>query len=231
MCARAVTSPKLADVPLFQGLARDELARVTGLFHVRTFPRETAIMWAGQPGDAVYVVLEGWVKVHSPVRGRDVILALLGPGEVVGEMSVVDSLGRSASVVTLEPSTVGAIARSSFWECLRTMPALAFNVATIVSRRVRLANSLIQSLAALEVAGRLSQQLLALAHEYGERTADGGMRISLPLTQTDLADLVGASRVRVNQVLGELRTQGSIELSHDHRVTIRDEDALRRLTV
>jgi CRP/FNR family cyclic AMP-dependent transcriptional regulator len=179
----------------------------------------------------VYVILEGTVKIHAAhPHGREVILAVLGPGEIVGELSVVDSLGRSASVMTMEPVTLGGLDRERFWELLRTVPRLTYNLVEIVARRLRLANTQIQSLAVLDVPARLARQLLAFAREYGEPQNGGSIRIPLRLTQGDLGDLVGASRVRVNQVFAEYKRVGYISSDGSHRITVHDAAALEHLS-
>ena len=186
------------------------------------------MLTAEQPGEAIYVLLRGSVKVHllTP-EGTEVILAVLGPGEVVGEMSLADSLGRSASVTTLEESTFLWVDRRTFSSSIEGSPVLARNLADVLSRRVRLANAHLLSMAALDVPGRVASQLLALAREYGEETPEG-LRVPIKLTQSDLAALVGASRVRVNQALGYYRKRGDISIDRAHRIIVHDEEALAR---
>jgi CRP-like cAMP-binding protein len=144
---------------------------------------------------------------------------------VVGEMSLVDSLGRSATVETLEETRVLWMDRENFWHCLRTMPAMTYRLVEIVSRRLRLADTHIEALASLSVTGRVARHLLALVREYGEEVPDG-TRIPIPLTQSDLAAMVGASRARVNQSIGTLRRRRLIDVDASHRVTLLDVDAL-----
>jgi CRP/FNR family cyclic AMP-dependent transcriptional regulator len=180
--------------------------------------------------EAVYILLEGSVKVYLiHTDGGEVILAILGAGEIVGEMSLADSLGRSASVATLEESTFLWMDRKTFLSGMEEVPAIARNLVGILSRRLRLADTHTRSLASLDVHGRVAAHLLAFAREYGESQPDsGGTLIPLRFTQTDLAGLVGASRVRVNQALGYYRKRGEISLDKDHRVTVHDEEALAR---
>jgi CRP/FNR family cyclic AMP-dependent transcriptional regulator len=186
-------------------------------------------MTAEEPGEGAYVILEGSVKVYvTHTDGSEVILAILGPGEVVGEMSVADSLGRSASVLTLEDSTFLWADRRTFLSSMEEMPAIAHNLVGILSRRLRLADTHTRSLAALDVHGRVAAQILAFAREYGEPLAGGGTRVPLRLTQTDLAGLVGASRVRVNQDLAYHRKRGNISMDRDHRIIVHDQEALAR---
>jgi CRP/FNR family cyclic AMP-dependent transcriptional regulator len=215
------------ELPLFQGLPPDQMQQVSSLVRRKTFPAGADIITADQPGEVAYIILSGTVKIHvEQADGGDVLLAILGPGEIVGEMSLLEHTGRSASVVTLEESTLLWMDRAAFAECLQTMPAMTANLVRILSRRLRLANAQIQSLATLDVFGRVARQLLAFAHEYGQPTESGAIRIPLHLTQTDLAALVGASRVRVNQVLVFYRQQNYISVDQNARITILDQAAL-----
>jgi CRP/FNR family cyclic AMP-dependent transcriptional regulator len=219
----------LSGMPLFEGLTAEQLAKLSGLLHTRTFPGASNVIIAEQPGEAVYVIQSGAVKIYvEEADGTDVILAILCAGEVLGEMSIADSLGRSANVVTLEESTLLWMDRATFQHCLRTMPAMNANLVRILSRRLRLANAHIQALAALDVDGRVARQILVFAGEYGGTMPNGDVVIPLPLTQSDLAGLVGASRVRVNQVLVHYRERGYISVDQHHRITVHNREALAR---
>lgn len=219
----------LAGVALFRGLTSGQLAKLAALLHERNFPAGANVITAEEKGESAYVIVEGSVKVYViHTDGTEVVLAILGPGEIVGEMSVADSLGRSASVLTLEDTTFLWMDRRTFLSSMEEMPQVARNLVGILSRRLRLADTHTRSLAALDVHGRVAAQILAFAREYGQSLPDGGTLIPLRLTQTDLAGLVGASRVRVNQALGYFRKRGSISIDHSHRITVHDEEALAR---
>jgi len=220
----------LETIPLFRGLTPTEQRHLLDLLGIRTFPAGANIVTAEQPGDVAYIVLDGTVKVqvHRP-DGTAVILAILRAGEVAGEMSLVDRLGRSATVVAMEQTTLAWLTNTDFWHCLRTMPTMAFNLAGIHSRRLRLSNSHVVALATLDIEGRLADQLLALAEEYGEATANGGLRIPFRLTQGDLAALVGASRVRVNQILVGWKHKELLTVDGRHVVTLLNRRALAEL--
>jgi CRP/FNR family transcriptional regulator, cyclic AMP receptor protein len=218
----------LARIELFEDVPRSELSRLLEYLYESHFPAGATVMVADQPGEAVYVIMAGSVKVHA-IRpdGTEVVLAVLGPGEVLGEMGVADSLGRSASVVTLEESTLLWMDGKTFRANVRESTVLSGNLAEVLSKRVRLANARLISLASLDVPGRVASQLLSLAREYGQETPEG-TRIPMHLTQSDLAALVGASRVSVNQALGHFRKRAAISVAGDGRVTVRDEEALAR---
>jgi CRP/FNR family cyclic AMP-dependent transcriptional regulator len=213
--------------PLFAGLNESQIALLAGMFRPCRAADGQTIMSADEPGGAAFIVQSGFVRVHVEQEdGSDIVLAILGPGELVGEMSLVDQLARSAAVVALGPATLLAIDRATFWSCLRSMPIMGFNLASILSRRLRLANAHIQSLAALGVPGRVAYQLSVLAREYGVSGSDGGILIPFRLSQSDLAGLVGASRVRVNQVLMDYRREGLLRIDRDRRVVLCNAPAL-----
>ena len=225
----ALDPAALSELDLFEGLSSEQLEDLASLIHERTSPAGTSLITAEAPGEGAYVILSGTVKVYvTHTDGTEVILAVLGPGEVVGEMSLADSLGRSASVLTLEDSTFLWMDRAAFLRSMEEVPEMARNLVGILSRRLRLADTHARSLAALDVHGRVAAQLLAFAREYGEPLPDGGVLIPLRLTQSELAGLVGASRVRVNQALGYYRKRGSVSLDKDHRLIVHDEEALAR---
>lgn len=216
----------LEDIPLFEGLAPADLNWLSARAHRRLFAAGTNILTAEQPGEAVYVILHGTVKIHvEQADGRDVVLAILGAGDTLGEMSLIDSAGRSASAVTLEDSLLLWMDKSAFQEALRRFPIVAQNLVRILSTRVRLANELIQALASMDVNGRVARQLLAFADKYG-RTEGKSVLIPIHLTQSDIADLVGASRKRVNQVMVAFREQELISINPEGRIIVLDRDAL-----
>ncbi len=223
------TQSLLAYIDLFQGLTPDELVRVGERAHRRLAPAGTDIITAEQPGEVVYLILRGTVKIHMrQMDGRDVILAILGPGDTVGEMSLIDSAGRSASAVTLENSLLLWMDSQSFQLCLSEFPQVSQNLVRILSARVRLANELIQALATLDVNGRVARQLLAFAEKYGQENDAGDVRIPISLTQSDIADLVGASRKRVNQAIALFKGQDLVSISTSGRITVRDRNVLAR---
>jgi CRP/FNR family transcriptional regulator, cyclic AMP receptor protein len=226
----AVEDPRrLGALELFQGLSRDELTELNGLLRSQTVQAGAHFITAEQPGEVVYVLLEGTVKIYvTRADGREVILAFLGPGDTVGEMSLVDSSGRSANVVTTEPSRLLWMDRAAFQACLRDLAPLANNLVRLLAHRLRFANEQIQALCTLDVPGRVARQILAMADRYGSHEEGGEVRIPIRLTQSDLAEIVGASRERVNQVIVDFKQRGSIAVDPDHRIRVRDRGDLAR---
>jgi CRP/FNR family cyclic AMP-dependent transcriptional regulator len=223
------TRSLLAEIQLFQGLTSAQLDWVAQRTHQRVFSAGTNVLTIEQPGEAVYIILHGTVKIHvEQGDGRDVILSILGAGDLLGEMSLIDSMGRSASALTLENSLMLWMDKHSFNYLLDEFPPVARNLVRILSARVRLSDQLIQALATLDVYGRVARQLLAFAERYGRPSPDGEIRIPITLTQGDIADLVGASRKRVNQVMVAFKSQGLIGLDAEGHITLYDSEGLAK---
>jgi len=227
-----VTDPNtLGEIALFRGLTPEQLAKLNDLLHRKTFPAGTNIIMVEQPGEVIYVIFSGTVKVHvEQADGTDVIIAMLAAGETVGEMSMLDCAGRSANVVTLEETTCFWMDRAAFQECLRTMPAINQNLFRMLCNRIRLANEQIQSLARQDVEGRVARQLLAFAQLYGRTSSGGDVLIPIRLTQSDIANMVGATRERVNQVIAAYKQRKYISVDHNYRITVHNQEALVKRT-
>jgi CRP/FNR family cyclic AMP-dependent transcriptional regulator len=219
----------LAELSLFHGLPPERLKRLAEVLRRKTVPAGTNMITAEQPGEVVYVVLEGTVKILiEQMDGREVILAFLGAGDTVGEMSLVDSSGRSANVMTMERCTLLWMDRATFQDLLKNSNEFAQNLVRLLASRLRMANEQIQSLSSLDVAGRLARQILAFVERYG-RDAEKGKLVPLRLTQSDLAELVGASRERVNQVMVDFRNKGYLTVDSSHRIVVHKPGELAKL--
>lgn len=222
----------LDSFPLLEGLTATQLAEIGRHMRRQNFTAGSNIMTEGQPGEVVYFIVKGTVKISvSHPDGSDVILALLGPGATVGEMSLVESAGsinteRSATVLALENVSLLWMDRMTFQSYLQTMPELTLNLARTLARRLRLANAQIQSLATEDVFGRVARQIVALADAYGRPDENKDIRLPLRLTQSDLGNLVGASRVRVNQVLVHFKQRGYVSVDSNFHITVHDMPAL-----
>ena len=216
----------LSSLPLFAGIKPDDLRRLNERLGRLTIPTGRLLMSAEQPGEMAYVILSGTLRVHlTDANGEEITLALLGPGEIVGEMALIDDNVRSASVVALEAVSLLWIDRQTFAWARHEVPQLVDNLIRIQARRLRHMNAQYLALATLDVLGRVARQFLLLAETYG-RSEPGGTRIQLRLTQEDIAHLVAATRVRVNQALGVLKKDRVISVDDQHRYIIHDSDAL-----
>lgn len=217
----------LSDITLFKDLTPEQLSYLAAQLHLKTFPAGSNFVLVEQPGEIVYIVLTGTIKIYvERMDGTEVILAILGPGETVGELSLLDSAGSSANVATMTESTLLWMDHATFWQCLREMPTLTYELARVLCARLRLANEQIQSLAALDIRGRVAREILAFAERYGEVTPRGDIYIPIRLTQSDVAGLVGASRERVNQVFVTYKQKKYISVDHNQHITIHNREAL-----
>lgn len=212
---------------IFRDMPQDQLSKLSTFLHKKTFSAGTMLMALEQMGETVYFILDGTVKVFVEQEdGTEVIITVLGGGDVVGEMSSLDDAGRCANVATMEESTLLWMDRSMFRECLRTMPEMAMNLSQLLARRLRQANEQVQALATQDIECRIARQILAFADRYGEPLPNGDTLIPVRLTQTDIASLVGATRERANKILVSYKERGYLSVSRDHHLTIHNRRAL-----
>lgn len=166
----------------------------------------------GAPGDRLWVLASGKVKLgHTAPDGRESLLAVLGPGEIVGELSVYDPGPRTATATVLAPSTMLELEHSRLLELLAEHPALSRQLLRSLAQRLRKTNAALADLVFSDVPGRVAKALLDLAARFGRPVAQG-VRVPHDLTQEELAQLVGASRETVNKSLAEFSARGWIQL-------------------
>jgi CRP/FNR family cyclic AMP-dependent transcriptional regulator len=205
----------LRSIPLFEGVAEAELHALAECTVTRSYPKQAIIVSEGDETDSLYLILAGRVKVYlSDEAGKELILAIKGPGQYFGEM-VLDSQPRSASVMTLEPSQFAILSRADFKAFLLRHAEVALQ---LIENLIRVARGLthnVRSLAMLDVYGRVARMLLELAVDQG----GGKLVIPEKLTQKDIAARVGASREMINRILRDLTTGGYLTLEGG-RITI-----------
>ena len=193
----------LSKVDLFSDLDHEELAHVAGVVQLRSLAKDETIFSAGDPADAVYIIATGKVKiVVTSTDGRDFILTILGAGQVFGEMALLESAPRSAAVITASQVDVLTIRRKDFHQMLTSTPSISKKLLAILSRRLRRANSKMESLAYMDVAGRLARYLLDLARDHGQKLGNGWIVVRRP-THTDIAHSIGTSRETVSRMINE----------------------------
>lgn len=193
----------LSKVDLFSDLNHEELAHVAGVVQLRSLAKDETIFSAGDPADAVYIIATGKVKiVVTSTDGRDFILTILGAGQVFGEMALLESAPRSAAVITASQVDVLTIRRKDFHQMLTSTPSISRKLLAILSRRLRRANSKMESLAYMDVAGRLARYLLDLARDHGQKLGNGWIVVRRP-THTDIAHSIGTSRETVSRMINE----------------------------
>jgi CRP/FNR family transcriptional regulator, cyclic AMP receptor protein len=181
---------------------------------VRKFPKSTILINEGDTSESLYIVLSGRVKVYaSNAAGREIVLSFLGPGEYVGEMSL-DGGPRSASVMTVEPTTCAILTRSKFRDSMLEHPEFAMHLIGKLIQRVRMTTENVKSLALSDVYGRLVRLITTLAVER-----DGAMVVPEKLTQQDIAERVGASRDMISRLLKDLGGGGYLAIQ-DRTITV-----------
>jgi CRP/FNR family cyclic AMP-dependent transcriptional regulator len=184
-----------------------ELAK---LGRVRSYPKNTVIITEGDSSDSVFVILSGKVKAFvSDAEGHELILNTQAPGDYVGEMAL-DGKPRSASVVTLEPTTFSVVQREPLRDAIRRNPDFALDMIAKVIERAREATDNVKNLALLDVYGRVARLLLNMAVE----AEDGKMRIPEKITQQEIAERVGASRDMVSRIFRDLTVGGYISVEN-----------------
>ncbi len=222
------TTRLLSEVELFRGLPDEHLAELDRQLNRKDLPAGTLLMSPEQLGDSLFVIAEGSVKIFlNRDDGSEVIFAILGIGQTVGEMSLFARSLRSANVLTMERSVFLCMSGSVFRSCLQSMPVLSYNLNRLLSVRLRLANQQIVALSSLDVAGRVAREILAFAEQYG-KSEGGRIRIPLRLTQSDIASIVGTSRERVNQIMVRWKQRGYLSVDRSFQIIVHDHAALCR---
>ncbi len=198
----------------FSPLGQETLRTIAASGVVRQFPKQTVLILEGDVGDSLYILLAGRVKVYaSNAAGREVVIDFHGPGEYVGEMSL-NGAPRSASVITVEPTTCAIVNRTQFRDFLAANPDFAQHLIDKLIHRARVATENVKSLALSDVYGRLVRLLNALATEQ-----DGKLAVRERLTQQEIADRVGASRDMIGKLMKDL-VGGGYLLAEDRTITI-----------
>jgi CRP/FNR family cyclic AMP-dependent transcriptional regulator len=195
--------------------------KLASLGRLRTYPKNTVFITEGDSSDTVFVVLTGKVKVFvADTEGHEMILDTYGPGDYVGEMAL-DGNPRSASCMTLEPTSFSVVARDPILEAIRANPVFALDMIAKVIDRARLATDNVKHLALLDVYGRVARLLLNMAVE-----SDGKLAIPDKLTQQEIAERVGASRDMVSRIFRDL-TQGGYITVENRMITINKKPPAR----
>lgn len=216
----------LASSPLLRGLPEERLGRIAAVARRRAYRRGEVICHQGDPGDTFHVIESGRLKVSLyGESGAETLLAILGPSECFGELALLDGEPRSATVQALEPVETIVVRRSDFLALLRQNPAIMDRLLVAMAAKIRYLSDVVSDLAFLDLEGRLAKRLLELAEEHG-RPVDSTTEIELPITQEDLAAMVGSTRASVNKLLGWYEDRGLIR-RRGRRIALLDPERLR----
>ena len=218
----------LAGIPLFSRVPHEHLLGLVDLLRRRRYTAGETIFTQGDPGAAMYVVEAGRVKIGltSP-DGREIILALLGPRDFFGELALFDGRPRSADATARATTDLLILNRDDFIRCVAAQPQLALNALHAISGRLRRTDQIIADAVFLDVPTRVARVLLDLSTRDGVRHDPQGVVLGPGLTQTDLANMLGATRESINKGLRDYEEQGILRRGRG-RITILDLDALRR---
>lgn len=209
----------LVEWRLFKGVSPDDVRQLVGVAERRTYNRGQVVFHDDEPADALHLVVKGYFAVRANVPGGDtVLLALIGPGDAFGELALIDTGRRGATVQAFADGETLALHRNAFEALRRQRPAVDRALATILAERIRRLNDLLLEAHHVEADQRVRRRLLELAEVF-----DGPVL----LTQDEIAQTAGTSRATVNRVLREEEAAGSIALGR-RRTTVRDPEALRR---
>jgi CRP/FNR family transcriptional regulator len=202
----------LAGVPLFAALDADNAELLANALTTRAVIRGHVVFSEGDPGDRLFIVLDGKVKIsRAAADGRENLLAVLGPGEMFGELSLFDPGPRTATATAVTDCTLTSLDHDDLRPLLNDQPAVAVQLLQALAQRLRRTNEAMADLVFSDVPGRVAKALLDLAERFGDEEGDG-VRVRHDLTQEELAQLVGASRETVNKALSEFANRNWLRL-------------------
>lgn len=217
---QTIGNDALRAVPLFRDFEAAELSELARLITTRRFGKHQTIFREGDPGQSFYLILTGSVAiVHVVPDGRETILSILKERDFFGEMSIFESALRAASVRTLTDVEVGIIDRADFLALIDRSPRIGRLLVTALSDRLRAANKLIASATSQDIRSRLASLLINLGQNFGEPTPLGS-RISLRLTNQEMANMIGTTRETVNRTLNRFWDERVIDMRTAHVVIV-----------
>jgi CRP-like cAMP-binding protein len=218
--------------PVFQSMQPAELDEIISFASERRFPRGAIIFHKGDPGSSIMAVLMGRVRVSSvSMEGKEVTLNVIGPGEIFGEIALLDGKPRSAGAQATEDTTLMVVERKHFLPFLMRHENLVERLLVIMCDRLRRTSLHVEEISLFDLQARLARVLVKLAADYGrpiDRIPAAGVRIDLKISQSELGKLVASSRESVNKQLRIWREEGIIDLDAGFLV-IRDLSALQGL--
>jgi CRP/FNR family cyclic AMP-dependent transcriptional regulator len=218
----------LARAGIFQGVDPSAVQDLRTALEPVSFPRAHVIFAEGELGDRLYIIVSGKVKIgrKSP-DGRENLLAVFGPSDMFGELSIFDPGPRTSTATTVTEVQAVTMDRTALREWIAKRPEIAEQLLRVIARRLRRTNNMLADLIFTDVPGRVAKALLQLAHDFG--TQEGGMlRVTHDLTQEEIAQLVGASRETVNKALADFAQRGWLRLEGKSVLILEPQRLVRR---
>jgi CRP-like cAMP-binding protein len=226
----AVKRDALLSSPFFQSMRAEEIDEIIAFASERRYTRGTTIFNKGDPGTSMMAVLAGRCRAGNvSAEGKEVTLNVMGPGEIIGEIALLDGKPRSADVVALEDTTVMVVERRNFLPFVMRNETMVERLLVVLCDRLRKTSIALEEIALFDLPARLARLLLKLAADYGRKLPnEEGTRIDIKMSQRDLSTLVASSRESVNKQLRIWRDSGIVELV-EGRLVVRNFKALRAM--
>jgi len=219
----------LGNCILFRGFKADERDAILGRVRTRAFKAGETVFTIGSPGDNMMAVLNGTIRISVPAPdGKELLLAILQPGEVFGELAVLDGKERSADAVANSPCTLAILDRRDMLSFLEQHPAVWLKLITVLCERLRHTDQQLAEVALLQLPARLAKTMLRISNDESRSTASPGQP-TIQLSQQELANMVGGTRERVNKCLAAWRREGLVKMSGG-TITISNMPALQLIS-
>jgi CRP/FNR family cyclic AMP-dependent transcriptional regulator len=218
----------LKSIPMFEGIDDRDLDRLLALTTTKKLERREFLFRKGDPGATVFAVMKGRLRTTGEgADGKEVVFGYSDPGEVIGEIALLDGEPRSATIQALEPTQLLTLHRRDLIPFLEKNPKVAVQLAVVMATRLRRVSEQVEDTVSLGLPTRLAKKLLTLARSYGVDEGEG-LRIDLKLPQHELGELVGTSRESINKQLRSWSEDGLVSFERGY-VTIRDREGLEAL--
>ncbi len=216
--------------PLFKSLSEKDWEDVVQYLHGHCYPADSYLFFQGDPPEALYIIWNGRVKlVRHTDQGRDVVVTVLGPKQLIGEMAIFDGRPYSMTAITLEDTAVVTVTRNDLMEVIHRYPEVSFEVILELNRRLRLCHELVRSLAVDRVDQRIARALLRLKDLGGVPAPGGeGIMIDIHLTRQDIAEMTGTTVETAIRVMSRFR-KGGLTRNHKGRTILLDIEGLEEI--
>lgn len=219
----------LRTVPLFAHLDEQTLNRISGFLRRRMFKANETLFFAGDPGFVLYLIVSGSVKIcRTTPDGDRIVIAMLGAGKVFGEMSLLDGGPRSADAIIAEPAELLMLDREGFRTVLQENQQVSLDLLAVMADRLRRTNDSVNVSAGLPINGRVARQLLELSDMYGQDVPPAAKKITLKVTQQEIAEMVGCTRESVNKALASFRREKAVTIDDEGYILLQKLPLLKR---
>jgi CRP/FNR family cyclic AMP-dependent transcriptional regulator len=221
----------LEQAPLFSVLHPSDLRTLASRFHVVRYGKGEVIFREGEPTERLFLIDAGRVKlsIASPT-GQELLIGVLGRGQIFGELEIIDRGARAMDARAMEDALLYALPADQFWTMLENRPALARRLLELMARRLRRADQTSQDLVFFDAPTRLARRLLQLAEEHGKPVGSGeeSVRITVRVTQEELAQMIGVTRESANRLVASFTERGWIDWNDGYPILLLPEALVRR---